>query len=155
VLETPAHQADIDVMNGDPYSSRVLELAADIPCLGRLEAADASAHKVSRICGSQLTVDLRIREGRIIGLGLEVSACALGQASASIFARAAPGASLEDVREGRDALKAMLQDGAEAPEGRFAALEALAPVAPYRQRHGSILLAFDAAVEAMEAAHAV
>jgi NifU-like protein involved in Fe-S cluster formation len=45
----------------------------------------------------------------------------------------------------------MLQQGGPAPSGRFADLSVLEPAASYRQRHGSILLAFEAAVEAMAA----
>jgi NifU-like protein involved in Fe-S cluster formation len=140
----------------DPYSNAVLELAADIPHIGRLEEPDATAHKVSRICGSELTLDLVLDEnGRIADLGLEVQACALGQASASVFARGAVGARLDEVEAARDQLKAMLQQGGPAPSGRFAGLEALQPAARYRQRHGSILLAFEAGVAAMAEAGAV
>lgn len=137
----------------DAYSNAVLQLAADIPHLGRLDAPDASVRRVSRICGSTLTLDLKLdADGRIAELGLEVEACALGQASASVFARGAIGADATQIIAGRDGLKAMLREGAPAPAGRFAALEALAPAREYRQRHGSILLAFEAGVEAMAAA---
>ena len=136
----------------DIYTHDLLELAADIPHIGRLSAPDASAHKVSRICGSELTLDLRLEAGRICDLGLEVKACALGQASASVLARSAIGADLEEIRATREALKAMLKDGGAAPHGRFSALKTLQPAASYRQRHGSIMLAFDAATEAFEAA---
>jgi NifU-like protein involved in Fe-S cluster formation len=137
----------------DAYSNDVLRLAADIAHLGRLAAPDASARRVSRICGSTLTLDVVLDpEGRISDLGLEVEACALGQAAASVFAAHAVGADLEAVTAGRDQLKAMLSDGAAPPAGRFSALCALEPARSYRQRHGSILLAFEAGVEAMEAA---
>jgi len=136
----------------DIYTQDLLELAADIPHIGRLSAPDASAHKVSRICGSELTLDIRLEAGRICALGLEVKACALGQASASVLARSAIGADLEEIRATREALKAMLKDGGAAPNGRFSALKTLQPAASYRQRHGSIMLAFDAATEAFEAA---
>ncbi|MCH8489766.1 MAG: iron-sulfur cluster assembly scaffold protein [Oceanicaulis sp.] len=139
-------------MTADPYTPDLIALAADIPHLGRLPAPHGSARKVSRICGSELDLDLCLDDGRISAIGLEVRACALGQASASVCARAALGATLEDVREARRALKAMLQADAAPPTGRFAGLAVLEGARAYRQRHGSILLAFDAAVEAMEAA---
>lgn len=139
-------------MTADPYTPDLIALAADIPHLGRLDAPHASARKVSRICGSELDLDVCMTDGAITDLGLEVRACALGQASASVFARAALGATLDEVRAARDGLKAMLQAGAPAPQGRFAGLTVLEGARAYRQRHGSILLAFDAAVEAMEAA---
>ena len=139
----------------DAYSSDVLKLAADIPRLGRLSAPDASVRKVSRICGSALTLDVKLDEaGRIADLGLEVEACALGQASASVFAAAAIGADEAEITAGRDGLKAMLRENGPVPEGRFAALSALEGARDYRQRHGSILLAFEAGAEAFEAARA-
>ena len=139
----------------DPYSNRVLELAADIAHIGRLDAPDASAHKVSRICGSELALDIKLDEvGRISALGLEVQACALGQASASVFARHAIGANLDEIAQARDMLKSMLQAGGRPPRGRFADLDALQPAAAYRQRHGSILLAFEAAIAALTATRA-
>jgi NifU-like protein involved in Fe-S cluster formation len=139
----------------DAYSSAVLRLAADIPNLGRLDAPDASVRKVSRICGSALTLDIQLdAAGRIADLGLEVEACALGQASASVFSANAIGADEAEIIAARDALKAMLQQDGPMPQGRFAALEALEGARAYRQRHGSILLAFEAGVEAMAAARA-
>lgn len=139
-------------MTADPYTPDLIALAADIPHIGRLAAPHGSARKVSRICGSELDLDLYVEDGRISAIGLEVRACALGQASASVFAHAALGATLDEVREARDGLKAMLQADAPAPQGRFAQLAILEGARAYRQRHGSILLAFDAAAEAMEAA---
>lgn len=139
-------------MTADPYTPDLIAMAADIPHIGRLAAPHGSARKVSRICGSELDLDLCVEDGRISAIGLEVRACALGQASASVFARAALGATLGEVRAARDGLKAMLQADAPAPHGRFAHLAILEGARAYRQRHGSILLAFDAAAEAMEAA---
>ncbi len=139
-------------MTTDPYTPDLIALAADIPHVGRLAAPHGSARKVSRICGSELDLDLCLEDGRISAVGLEVRACALGQASASVFARHAIGATPEEVREARDALKAMLQADAAPPQGRFEGLAVLEGARAYRQRHGSILLAFDAATEAMEAA---
>ncbi|MGJ3231494.1 MAG: iron-sulfur cluster assembly scaffold protein [Oceanicaulis sp.] len=134
----------------DVYTTDLLKLAADIPHAERLANPQASASKVSRICGSALTLDLMFdAEGRIADLGMDVSACALGQASASVFARNALGATRAEIAAARDQLKAMLQAGGPAPDGRFAELTLLKPAASYRQRHGSILLAFDAACEAM------
>ncbi len=148
-LYPPAFDHHIAPMS-DPYSNSVLELAADIPHLGRLAAPDATAHKVSRICGSELTLDIKVGlNGEISDLGLELQACALGQASASVFARGAIGASFNDIKLGRDQLKAMLQEEGPAPTGRFVDLAALQPASGYRQRHGSILLAFEAGLEAL------
>lgn len=131
------------------YSNALLQLAADIPHIGRLSDPDTSAHKVSRICGSELTLDLKLQNGVIADLGMQVKACALGQASASVFGQAAIGAHIEEVLDARDGLIAMLKAGAAPPQGRFMDLAVLLPARDYRQRHGSILLAFEAAVEAI------
>ena len=73
-------------MLDDIYNKRVLELAADIPRLGRLTAPDASARAHSRLCGSTVTVDLCMTDGRVSEFAHDVRACALGQASSSLMA---------------------------------------------------------------------
>ena len=140
------------IMSDDLYSNAVLRLAADIPRIGRLERPDASARKVSRLCGSEVEVDIAMEEGRIADLALRVKACALGQASAAILARHAIGATPEEIGAARDGLRAMLKQGAAAPEGRFAELAVLDGARDYPARHQSILLAFEAALEAVRAA---
>lgn len=133
------------------YSSALLRLAADIPHIGRLDRADGSARRVSRLCGSAVEVDLKVEDGRIANIGLEVKACALGQASASVLGANAIGASLDEIEQARDQLAAMLK-GAPAPTGRFADLSALEGTRAYPARHASIRLAFEAAAEAFHAA---
>ena len=136
------------------YHNRVLELAADIPNLGTLEGADASVEKVSRICGSTVRVDVSLDEAgeTITAIAVDPKACALGQAATSILSEHAVGASVSDIIAARDGLKAMLKDGAEPPEGRFWELRHLQGVADYPPRHTSTLLAFEAAVAAIEQA---
>ncbi|MDZ4761004.1 MAG: iron-sulfur cluster assembly scaffold protein [Alphaproteobacteria bacterium] len=142
-------------MFGELYHNRVLELAADIPNAGRLTDPGGSSLKVSRICGSTATVEVKLdAEGRIAEIAVEPRACALGQAAASILARGAVGKSLAEIKAARDALKAMLKEGAEPPSGDFWELRHLAPVRDYPPRHASTMLAFEAAVEAMERAGA-
>lgn len=141
-------------MAADLYHNRVLELASDIPHLGRLDARDGSAHKVSRICGSTVSVDLRLSaDGQTVtAIAVDPKACALGQAATAILAMNAVGAPVSEIVAARDALRAMLKEGAAAPEGRFWELRHLAGVADYPARHTSTMLAFDAAVAAIEAA---
>jgi NifU-like protein involved in Fe-S cluster formation len=134
------------------YHSRVLELAADISRVGRLAAPMGSATKVSRVCGSTVTVDLNVSDGKISDLGMAVEACALGQAAAAILARHGVGASVEEVVAARDSLKAMIKEGAAPPEGRFWELRHLEGVRDYPPRHTSTMLAFEAAVAAIEQA---
>lgn len=136
------------------YHNRILELAASIPYLGRLPDAEGSALKVSRVCGSTVNVDVALDAAgeRIAAIAVDPKACALGQATTSILAEQAVGATLAEIRAARDALRAMLKDGAPPPEGRFWELRHLEPVADYPPRHASTMLAFDAAVAAIEEA---
>jgi NifU-like protein involved in Fe-S cluster formation len=136
------------------YHNRILELAAGIPHLGRLADAEGSALKVSRVCGSTVNVDLKLDAAgeRVTEIAVEPEACALGQAATSILAEHAVGATIAEIRAARDGLSAMLKDGAEPPTGRFWELRHLEPVADYPPRHTSTLLAFEAAVAAIEAA---
>jgi NifU-like protein involved in Fe-S cluster formation len=140
-------------MFGELYHNRVLELAADIPHAERLADPQGSSLKVSRVCGSTVTVDVNLSaEGRIAEIGVEPKACALGQAATSILARHAIGRSLAEIEAARDALRAMLKEGAEPPQGEFWELRHLQPVRDYPPRHTSTMLAFEAAAEAMKEA---
>lgn len=134
------------------YSGRILALAADIPHLGRLPAPQGTARKRSPLCGSTLTADVVLQDGRVAGFAQEVKACALGQASAAIAGGAMIGRSLAELRAARDALAAMLKDGGPVPPAPFDGYEVLLPARDYRNRHASILLALEAAVEAAEQA---
>jgi NifU-like protein involved in Fe-S cluster formation len=138
----------------DLYHPRVLELAADIPHLGRLDQPDGAATKVSRVCGSVVTVELKLKDGKISDIAVHPKACALGQAATGVLAMHAIGATPGEVREARDGLRAMLKEGAEPPAGRFWELRHLQGVRDYPPRHASTMLAFDAAVDALEQAKA-
>ena len=139
-------------MIDDLYSDRILKLVANMPHAGRLADAQGSAEKVSKLCGSRITVDVRVEDGLVSDFGQEVRACALGQAAAAVLGAHVIGASLAEIEMARDGLRAMLKDGAPAPEGRFSELSVLAPVKDYPARHASTMLAFEAAVEAVRQA---
>ncbi|MCZ8088765.1 MAG: iron-sulfur cluster assembly scaffold protein [Rhodobacteraceae bacterium] len=134
------------------YSGRILELAADIPHLGRLSAPEGTAKKRSPLCGSTITVDLTLDGDRIARFGQDVKACALGQASASITARAILGRTREEVAQARAELDAMLKRGGPVPAAPFDGLEVLLPARDYANRHASILLSLDATLAAMDEA---
>lgn len=138
----------------DLYHNRVLELAASIPHVGQLPDAHGSAEKVSRICGSTVRVDIKLSEDRqtIKAIAVDPKACALGQAATAILSTNVIGAATDEIVAAHDALKAMLKENAAPPEGRFWELRHLAGVADYPQRHTSTLLAFSAAVAAIETA---
>ena len=136
------------------YSARILELAADIPRHGRLEAPDASVKRRAPLCGSTVTVDIACDDGRISDYAAEVKACALGQAAASVVGSNIIGCDLDQVTAARDALRDMLKADGPTPPAPFEGLEVLRPARDYKNRHASILLTLEASVEALEQAKA-
>ncbi len=136
----------------DLYNMDVLSLAANIQNIGRLESPQGTSRKVSKLCGSWLEVDVNMIDGVVSEFALRLQACALGQASAAILSENMIGANIEEITTARDALFALLKHGGEPPKGRFKKLALLADVANYPARHTSTMLAFDAAVEAIEIA---
>lgn len=136
------------------YSTRILALAADVPHLGRLPAPQGTARRRSPLCGSTVTADVVVRDGRIAAFAQDVKACALGQAAAAVLGAAVLGRSLAELHQARAALAAMLRDDGPAPAEPFGQFEVLRAAQGYKNRHASILLALDAACAAMEAAEA-
>jgi len=139
--------SDTDLI--DLYSGRILELAADIPHSARLDAPQATARKRAPLCGSTVTIDLDVTDGRISRYGQDIKACALGQAAASVIGRAIIGRDAAEMGRGRDQLRAMLTDGGPAPSAPFEELKVLLPARGYKNRHASIMLTFDAISEAL------
>lgn len=142
--------ADSDLMQ--LYSRRILALTTTIPHLGTLPEYDGKAMRRSPQCGSSVTAYVAMEGDRIAGFAQEVRACALGQASASVLGQAVIGRSRDEIAATRDRLQAMLMAAGDPPEAPFADLEALLPARDYPNRHASILLAWDAALEAVEQA---
>jgi NifU-like protein involved in Fe-S cluster formation len=137
-------------MLNDVYNAKILDLAGNIPRLGRLAAPDASATAHSKLCGSTVTVDLKM-DGAVVGdFAHDVKACALGQASSSIMARHVVGASPAELRELRETVRKMLKENGAPPTGRWADVAVLEPVRDYKARHASTLLTFDAVVSALD-----
>lgn len=137
-------------MINEVYNRKILEFAADIPRLQRLDAPDATATAISRLCGSKVTIDLKVADGKVSDFGQEVKACALGQASSSIMARHVVGSTPEELRALRGRMYAMLKEGGEPPAGKWQDFEALLPVRDFKARHASTLLTFDAVVDALD-----
>lgn len=137
-------------MLDDVYNKRILELAGDIPNIGRLPYPDASATAHSKLCGSTVTVDLAMKEGKVTDFAHEVRACALGQASSSVMARHVVGSSAQELRDVRTAMQKMLKENGSPPGGKWSDLKVLEPVRNYHARHASTMLTFDAVVDAVE-----
>ena len=139
-------------MIDDLYSAKLLKLAANMPRAGRLADPDGTSEKVAKLCGSRVVVDVALDGDQVIAFAQDVKACALGQAAAAVLGTHVVGARLSEIEMSRDAFRAMLKDGADAPVGCFSDLSMLAPVKDYPARHASTLLAFEATVDAVRQA---
>jgi NifU-like protein involved in Fe-S cluster formation len=137
--------ADLDEI----YNTRILELAGAISHNGRLLNPDASGSAHSKLCGSEIHIDLNMRDGRVSDYGQTVKACLLGQAAASIVAREIVGSTPDELRKVADQMRSMLKHRGAPPPGRWADLGVLEPVRDYKARHASTLLVFDAVEKAL------
>ena len=133
----------------DLYSQRILELAANIGRTERLADPDATATAHSKLCGSKVTVDLRMQGDIVVDYGQSVKACLLGQTSAAIMGREIVGSTAAELRKVGATMRKLLKEGGPAPEGRWSDLAILAPVKDYKARHASTLLIFDAVEDAI------
>ncbi len=136
-------------MLNDIYNKKIIELAGNIPHLGRLADPDASATAHSKLCGSTVKVDLKMQDGVISDFAHDVKACALGQASSSIMARHVIGSNATELRELRETVRKMLKENGAPPDGKWADVAVLEPVREYKARHASTMLTFDAVVDAI------
>jgi NifU-like protein involved in Fe-S cluster formation len=141
-------------MLNDVYSRRILELAADIPLQDTLPDAHASAKAHSKLCGSTVTVHLKLDGNVVSAFAHEVKACALGRASSSVMGRHVVGSTAEELRALREIMNRMLKAGGDPPPGKWADLALLEPARDLKARHASILLTFDAVVDALAEAEA-
>jgi NifU-like protein involved in Fe-S cluster formation len=137
-------------MLNDIYNKRIIELAGNIPRLGRLPSPDASATAHSKLCGSTVKIDLAMDGDVVTDFAHDVKACALGQASSSIMARHVVGSTAGELRALRETVRKMLKEnGAPPTDTKWADIAALEPVRDYKARHASTLLTFDAVVDAI------
>jgi NifU-like protein involved in Fe-S cluster formation len=137
-------------MLNEVYNRRIIELAGTIPRIGRLAEPDASATALSKLCGSTVTIDLKMDGDTVTDFAHEVKACALGQASSSIMARNIIGSKADELRELREGVRKMLKENGPPPaNGKWADIAVLEPVRDYKARHASTLLTFDAVVDAI------
>ena len=136
-------------MINEVYNRRILELAGNIPRLGRLKEPDATATAHSKLCGSTVKVDLKMNGDIVTDFAHDVKACALGQASSSIMASHVVGSTASELRELRETVRKMLKENGAPPQGKWEEIKFLEPVRDYKARHASTLLTFDAVVDAI------
>jgi NifU-like protein involved in Fe-S cluster formation len=145
----PSENKDFTMLD-EVYNKRIIELAGTIPRIGRLSDADATASALSKLCGSTVTIDLKMDGDTVTDFAHEVKACALGQASSSIMARNIVGSKASELRALREGVRKMLKEnGAPPANGKWADIAVLEPVRDYKARHASTLLTFDAVVDAI------
>jgi NifU-like protein involved in Fe-S cluster formation len=138
--------ADLD----DIYNTRIIELAGAMTRGTRLAAPDASASAHSKMCGSNVAVDLKVSDGRVSDYGQTVKACLLGQAAASVMAREIVGSTTAELHDVAAQMRRMLKEEGAPPNGRWADLGVLEPVRHYKARHTSTLLIFEAVEKALD-----
>ena len=136
-------------MLNDIYNKRIIELAGNIPRLGRLPDPDATATAHSKLCGSTVKIDLKMEGDTVTDFAHDVKACALGQASSSIMASQIVGSTASELRELRETVRKMLKENGPPPQGKWEEIKFLEPVRDYKARHASTLLTFDAVVDAI------
>ncbi len=128
------------------YTPQVLALATGLAAFPLHDDLPLQAGARSKSCGSTLTLGLATdKEGRIARVGLKAQACAIGQASAAIFALAAIGREAAGIAELGRALDAWL--AGDGPRPDWPGLDLLEPARAYPARHGAIKLAWQAARE--------
>jgi NifU-like protein involved in Fe-S cluster formation len=133
----------------DIYTDKVLQLSATMPRAGRLENPDATASAHSKLCGSRITIDLKMEDGVVTDYAQDVRACLLGQSSASIMGANIVGSRAAELRDVAGQMRRMLKEGAAPPSGRWGDLAILEVVRDFKARHASTLLVFDAVEDAI------
>lgn len=129
----------------DLFSDKLKEYSRQVREDRRLESPDASVERVSRLCGSRITLDLSMDDAeRVTGLGYAVRACALGEAATAILAEHAVGHTAQELADVTVAMRGMLKDDGPLPGGPWEELEYLRLVRDLKSRHGSVMLPFDA-----------
>ena len=134
-------------MINDLYNEKILELAANIEKNGRLDVFDFTSVAVSKLCGSKVTVDVKITDNLISDFSHIVKACALGQASSSVMADKIIGSNLDELKNLQIMMRKMLKENGSPPKGKWSDLKVLEPVRDYKGRHSSVMLTFDAVVD--------
>ncbi|MGA7326453.1 MAG: iron-sulfur cluster assembly scaffold protein [Rhodomicrobium sp.] len=133
----------------DIYTEKVLQLSANIPRTGRLSNPDATASAYSKLCGSKITIDIKMEGGTVTDYAQDVRTCLLGQTSAAVMGANIVGSNATELREIGAQMRRMLKEGGSPPTGRWSDLAILESVRDYKARHASTLLVFDAVEEAI------
>ena len=130
------------------YTPELLALAVELAGHPPLEDAALHGEARSPTCGSTLAIGLvPDAHGHIEALGMRVHACAVGQASAAIFARHAQGRDREAIAAALAQMEGWLAQKGPMPD--WPDLAHVAPAVVYPARHGAMLLPWKAALAAL------
>ncbi len=132
------------------YNKKILQLASGLNKNIRISNADGSAIVKSHICGSRITIDIKMKNNIISAYGHKVRACTLGQVSAAIMMENAIGQSKSELLKLHSQMSSMLNGGDDLPNGCWKGLKILQPAKNFKIRHGSIMLPFNAIIAAIE-----
>lgn len=130
------------------YNDRLVALSSQVSVPVRLSFFDATAHAFSPICGSEVDIDIAVRDDKIITFGYEVEACALTKAVVAVMRRALIGKGLSDIRRIARQMEDMLSGATPVFDADWQELSVLEPVRDYKARHNSIMLPFEAVEKA-------
>lgn len=132
------------------YNQKLIAMAAETETPRRLGAGKLEAKAISPICGSEVTVNLSVKNEKVVEFGYEVEACALTRAVVAVMKKAILGKTRAEIAAVGDELRNMLEQGTPPPKGEWSSLEILVPVREYRARHNAILLPFEAVEKAFK-----
>lgn len=133
------------------YTPQVLGLAMVLAQYPLREAFTFNGTARSVACGSAIELGLDLDDaGNVSGIGIRSAACAIGQASAAIFAQGAAGRDRATLGEAHDALANWLAGEGELPD--WPGLDAIAAARDYPARHGALMLPWKAALQALPSA---
>ena len=65
---------------------------------GHLDAPDIHYHDVNPFCGDEITIELKVVDGRVVEAAFDGKGCAISQASASMLTEEILGKTLEEVK---------------------------------------------------------
>jgi nitrogen fixation NifU-like protein len=136
-------------MSADLYQQALVELARAAHGAGTLAAPDGSALRDSPLCGDRVRMQVALENGRLTAIAHDVKGCVLCRAAASLVGLHAIGLNAAEAKALREQVAATLA-GSEPPPG-WPQLALFAPVRPHRNRHGCVLLPFEALAAALEA----
>lgn len=136
------------------YTNEIMSFAAHIPHIGVLADAQGQGMAHSKLCGSRIKVTLNMEKGVVSEFAQNVKACLVGQASASMVGQNIIGCTRLELADTREDVRIMLEEGGKPPVGKWDAFALLEPVRNYKSRYSTVLIAFDAALEAIDMAQA-